>query len=217
MTALRQGGWFARAIMFALGAILWGSLAMAAPDDDYREGERAYRQGDVSRAITMLRKAADAGLAKAQSLLAEILDQAEFNDEALAYYRKAAEQGDVDGEVGLAGMYASGDGVKRDPQQALHWFTRAAEHGHVQAIKVVAGAYIFGELGLDATAQAGPAAGDWIRRAAALDFIPAVEALAGAYRKGGFGIEADVKQAELWEAKLDKLRPGKGARKNATK
>jgi len=205
----------------AVGATLLGTFPMraaaAAPEDDYKEGQKAYGRGDVTRAMTVLRKPADAGHAKAQALLAEILDRSEFNEEAVAYYRKSAEQGDADGEYGLAGMYASGEGVKKDPQEALKWFMKAADQGHAQALKVVAGAYIFGDLGLDDAARNSDQAAKWIKRAADVDFVPAVETLAKAYRNGGNGIEADAKQAEVWEAKLNKLRPPPPGRKNVKK
>jgi uncharacterized protein len=186
--------------------------AWAGPQEDYIAGEKAYRQGDLSRAMTDLRRAADAGHAKAQALLGEILDQAESNEEAVAYFRKAAEQGDADGEFGLAGMYAAGEGVKKDPQEALRWFVRAADHGHLQALKVVAGAYIYGEFGLDDTARSTADAAKWIQRAAEAEFLPAVESLARAYRSGGYGIAPDAKLAEVWEAKLHKLRPPVGSK-----
>ena len=128
--------------------LLWHvCLAWAAPEDDYRLGADAYRAGDVVRAMALLKTSADAGHAPSQSLLAYILDQAEFNEEAFAYYRKAAAQGNADGEYGLGSMYAVGEGVKRDPAEARKWITRAAERGHAAAINSLAQAYIEGELG----------------------------------------------------------------------
>lgn len=202
------------AVLLALS----GGAARAAPEGDYKDGEKAYRQGDVVKAMGLLKSAADAGHAAAQSLYAEILDRSEFNEEAVEYYRKAAAQGDAEGEFGLAGMYAAGEGVKKDPQEAMTNFVKAAERGHVQAIKVVAAAYVLGELGLDETARNGPEARKWITRAAELDHVPSVEALAKAYQSGGFGIEPDAQQATLWSDKLKLLRPERaksrrGARK----
>jgi len=194
-----------------------GRAPAAAPEDDFKEGQKAYQRGDVAHAMTLLRKPADAGNAKAQALLAEILDRSEFNEEAFEYYRKSAEQGDPDGEFGLAGMYASGEGGKKDPKEALKWFIKAADQGHAQALKVVAGAYIFGDLGLDDADRNSDQAAKWIKRAAAADFVPAVEILAKAYRSGGMGIEPDPKQAEAWESKLNQLRPPPPGRKNVRK
>jgi TPR repeat protein len=172
----------------------------AAPEDGYRSGMDAYRAGDVVKAMALLRPSADAGHARSQSLLAYILNQAEFNDEAVAYYRKAAAQGEPDGEYGLGSLYAAGEGVKRDPAEARKWITRAAEHGHAAAINSLAQAYMDGELGIDETQRNGAEALRWMRRAAELGYGPALERLAAAYRKGAYGLGVDLKQADALDA-----------------
>lgn len=182
------------------------TLAWAGPEDDFRAGSKAFHSGDIVEAMAMLKRSADAGHAPAQALLGDVLDQAEFDEEALAYYRKAAQQGNADGEFGVGAMYAAGEGVKRDPAEALKWITRAAEKGHVLATKVLAQAHIKGELGLTDAQRSGPDALRWVRRAADLGDIPAMEHLARAYRIGGMGLAADVKQAETLEAKVRTLR-----------
>src|SRR4051812_20462471 len=53
--------------------------------------------------------------------------------QALAWYRKAAEQGHAPSEYNLGLMYAQGEGAKRDPAAAEKWFRRAADHGSVEA------------------------------------------------------------------------------------
>jgi len=190
-------------------------LAWAAPEDDYRLGADAYRAGDVVRAMALLKTSADAGHAPSQSLLAYILDQAEFNEEAVAYYRKAAAQGEAEGEYGLGSMYAAGEGVKRDPAEARKWITRAAERGHAAAINSLAQAYIDGELGIDESQRNGADALRWMRLAADAGYLPALERLAAAYRTGAYGLAVDLKQAEAMDAKG---RAAKGVvEKTATK
>lgn len=187
----------------AAGLLLAGYMAVApaAPDDDYRAGEKAYHGGDLVQAMASLRKSADAGHAPSQALLASILGQAEFNDEAFAYYRKAALQGNAEGEFGVGTMYAAGEGVKRDNPAALKWITSAAQKGHVLATKVLAQAYMKGELGLSEAERSGPNTLHWVRRAVELDYVPAIDFLARAYRGGTLGLEADVRQAEALEKK----------------
>jgi TPR repeat protein len=183
--------------------LVWHAcVAWAAPEDDYRAGAEAYRGGDVVQAMARLKASADAGYAPAQSLLAYILNQAEFNDEAVAYYRKAAAQGDAEGEFGLGSMYAAGEGVKRDPAEARKWITRAAERGHVSAIRLLALAYIKGELGIDEAERGSADALRWVRRAADSGDVPAMEQLALAYRTGAYGLVVDLKQAEEFGAKV---------------
>ena len=187
--------------------------AFAALDDDYRDGEAAYRRGDVVRAMDLLKKAAEGGHAKGQALYAEILDRSDYDKEAVEYYRKSADQGEADGQYGLASMLAAGEGAKRDPKEAYSLFLKAAEQGHTLAIRAMANAFIYGELDVDEAARNGPEAALWINRAAEQDYIPAVEALAKAYQSGGFGIAPDPQKAAAWTDKLNKLRPPRPKRK----
>ena len=210
---VHKGNMFSRILALLLA---WQTcLAWAAPEDDYRLGADAYRAGDVVRAMALLKTSADAGHAPSQSLLAYILDQAEFNEEAVAYYRKAAAQGEAEGEYGLGSMYAAGEGVKRDPAEARKWITRAAERGHAAAINSLAQAYIDGELGIDESQRNGADALRWMRLAADAGYLPALERLAAAYRTGAYGLAVDLKQAEAMDAKG---RAAKGVvEKTATK
>lgn len=193
-------------VFFALLLTFQTLTARAAPADDFRAGSEAYRSGDVVQAMALLKKSADAGHAPSQALLAYILDKAEFNDEAIAYYRKAAAQGDADGEFGLGSMYAAGEGVKRDPVEARKWITRAAEKSHVQAINVLAEAYIRGELGIEADQRSGAEALRWVRLAADSGNVNALGQLANAYRSGAYGLAVDMKQAEALDAKIRAIR-----------
>lgn len=193
--------------LFAALLLGHACFAWATLEDDYRAGSSAYRGGDVVQAMALLKKSADAGHAQSQSLLAYILNQAEFNDEAVAYYRKAAAQGDPDGAFGLGSLYAAGEGVKRDPAEAFKWIARAAENGHAAAINSLAQAYIGdGELGITETQRNGAEALRWVRRAADAGYLPAITRLASAYRTGAYGLAVDLKQAEALDAKGRALR-----------
>lgn len=197
-----------RAALCAAGLMLalHSACTWAGPDDDYREGLRAYHAADMVQAMAILKKSADAGHAPSQALLGDILDQAEFNEEAVAYFRRAALQGNADGEYGLGSMYGAGEGVKRDDAQALKWFTRAAEKRHTLATKVLAEAYMKGGLGLGDAQRNGPDAARWVRGAADIGHIPALEFLARAHRTGGLGLAVDVKQADALDAQVRTLR-----------
>jgi adenylate cyclase len=48
-------------------------------------------------------------------------------DQALWWFRAAAEQGDARAQRNLGGRYAQGDGVPRDDREALFWLTLASE------------------------------------------------------------------------------------------
>jgi TPR repeat protein len=144
--------------------VLWASALHAAPADDHQRGLQAWQRGDVATAMRALRPAADAGHVPSQTLLAYILDQAGFADEATRLYKAAAEQGDAEGHAGLAAAYQGGRGIAKDEKQAGLHFSKAAELGHAPSMAVLARAYRNGELGLAADAAL---AAQWQARAQA--------------------------------------------------
>lgn len=194
--------------VFAL-ALTWmmaQPVGAATPEERFQEARRIFIRGDVVGAMPSLRKAADEGHAPAQALLAQILDQAEFNQEAVEYFRKAALQGNADGEYGLGTMYAAGEGVQRDAQEALRWYRLAAGRGHDRAILVLALAHLRGDLGLVDRRRDDPQARLWIRGAAEKGDVQAMDGLAAALHSGDFGFAVDPGQAAVWEAAVKKLR-----------
>lgn len=176
----------------ALALALAFAAAAATPEEDFRVGEKAYFAGDVIGAMSALRRAAEKDHAPAQALLAEILDRAEFNEEALAWYRKSADQGHAPAELGLGTMYLAGEGVKADPEQGLFWLTRAAERGHAPAIIALAHALMSSppENLSEETLLL------WLTRAAELDYVPAMERLGAA---GG-------EKAEYWAERAAEVK-----------
>lgn len=195
-----------RGLALALLISVFAAPAMAGPKEDHEQGEKAYFAGDVIGAMALLKKSADAGYAPAQALLGDILDKAEFDEDAVEYYRKAVAQGNPDGELGLGGMYASGEGVKRDFGQAIRLVTMAAEKGHARAINTLAQAYLRADWGLTEGKRDNAMALKWIRKAAEADYLPAVDGLARSYRTGEFGVAPDAQQVKVWEAKAKALR-----------
>jgi TPR repeat protein len=117
--------------------------------DHYQAGVEAFNRFDLPGAMEHWRVAADAGDSRAQARLGYIFDQSENNDEAVAYYRASAEQGNVDGISGLAEMYLKGEGVEQHSAEALALFRKAGEGGHLQSIVVLIMAYEKGSMGVD--------------------------------------------------------------------
>ena len=187
--------------------------AFAGPQEDYAAGRKAYLAGDVPGSMPMLKRAADAGHAPAQSLYGYILDRAEYNEEAALYFRRAAEQGDADGQYGLAILHAAGEGVARDPAAARDWLERAGNQGHALATVALSQAFLAGTLGFK-TDPADAAGLGWVRKAGALGSIPALGYLAKGHRSGAFGT-ADVAEAERLEKRMRELSPDN--RKSAKK
>lgn len=193
-------------LLTCLAAILTAPAAFAGPAEDFAAGDAAYRRGDVRAAIASLRKAADAGHAKAQVLLGSILDAAEQDEEAAAYLTKAAAQGDPEGMYLLAGLYSAGEGVARDPARARRLFEEAAAKGHRESVFALAAAYLQGGLDLSDADRVSPEALVWIRKAADLGHLPSLDRLALAYRKGDLGLAPDAKLAQEMEARARTIR-----------
>jgi TPR repeat protein len=200
--------------LIALLSVFHGSAVLAGPAEDYEEGAKRYASGDLIAAMPPLRKAADAGNAPAQAMLAEIFAQSDSGAEAVVYYRKAALQGNAAGQFGLGAMLAGGEGAPKDVAEGRKWITRAAEQGHKQAINELALAYINGNLDIPAEARRSAEAMRWIRPAADHGFLPAMERLALAYRNGELGLTADAKAAGEWDEKVRKVLGLREGRRN---
>ena len=57
-----------------------------------------------------------------------------------------AEAGDAQAQFALGVMYATGDGVAQNEQEALNWVRLAAEQGHAEAQYELGGAYEYGDV-----------------------------------------------------------------------
>ncbi|MCZ6862267.1 MAG: tetratricopeptide repeat protein [Alphaproteobacteria bacterium] len=63
---------------------------------------------------------------------------------ALEEWRTAAGKGDIDAMVGLAGLHASGFGVRQNYASAAQWYEKAARRGHASAQLNLGDAYARG-------------------------------------------------------------------------
>ena len=61
--------------------------------------------------------------------------------QALSWYRKAADMGNGDGMWGVGFLYGKGLGVKQDYGQAVDWFRRSADAGSTKGMKGLATMY----------------------------------------------------------------------------
>ena len=173
--------------------------AAAGPEDDFREGQVAFRRGDVNTAVKSLRRAGDAGHAPSLVLLGYIYEQGSLDADAVAVYRKAAALGSGDGEVALAGMVAAGKGTAANPKEAVRLYEGAAQRGNATAINVLAQAYISGTLGLTRDKRDNAQALAALERAAQRGYAPAAAELGRAYRDGDYGLAPDPVAAARWQ------------------
>ncbi len=197
-----------RLALLGLITTLVCATASADTEEDYQKGLKSFQVGDIVGAMAPLRTAALAGDARAQALMAEILDRSEFDEEALSLFQKSADQGNADGMFGLGTMLISGEGAKKkDPVKGREWIQKAADLGHKQAINVIAQAYLNAELGLLESDKNSPTALEWVKKAADNDYLPALDALIDAYNEGNrWGLEANKAKANEYLTKANKIR-----------
>jgi uncharacterized protein len=129
-------------------SLLMAAPVWAGPAEDNAAAEKEFARGNLVVAMPLWKKAAEAGYAPAQVWLGEILDKGEEDEQAVEWYRKAAAQGDAAGEYGLGGMYAKGEGVKKDFEQARLYFQRAAEKDFLIAVRLMRDMYKDGLFGI---------------------------------------------------------------------
>lgn len=55
-------------------------------------------------------------------------------EEAISWFRTAADQGHVDAQIAIAGLYYLGHGVEQDYKQTVKWCKRSAQHGNQEAL-----------------------------------------------------------------------------------
>ncbi len=101
--------------------------------------------------------------------------------EALKWYRRGAERGDVSSQTHLAEMYQEGWGVERDLKEALRWYAPSAEAGYPLAEYKIGVIYLQGDRNVRRDPEK---AVSWFRRAADHGFARAQNDLGWAYETG---------------------------------
>lgn len=190
-----------KSIYFFVACFLlcWTIAISATPKEDTRKGMEAFREGDTLGAMQLYRKAAEEGYAPAQEKLANILDQSELNEEAIFWFRKAAEQNNAEGQYGLGMMYLTGDGIETDTEQGLGLVAAAAEQRLFRAMVSMFHFYKNGDHGLQVDLKQ---AVYWLEKIAISGNQWAIKEISQAYRQGELGLTVSEEKAIFWEAKL---------------
>ena len=113
--------------------------------------------------------------------------------EAVAWYRRAAEQGHALAQSNLGAMYDQGRGVPQDDAEAVAWYRRAAEQGHALAQSNLGAMYDQGR----GVPQDDAEAVAWYRRAAEQGHALAQSNLGAMYDQGR-GVPQDDAEAVAW-------------------
>ena len=180
--------------LLAVGALCWGGYVCAA---DFPAAVEAYAKGDYERAFALFQELADAGDARAQYRLAQLLANGtgtpRDGSAALHWYRQAAQGGSTEAQSELALMYLLGRGVRQDHTWAAYWYGQLADDGHGTAQIMLGGMYEEGK----GVARDLSRAAFWYRRAAEQGFATA-QAKLGAMYADGRGVPQNLVQAWVW-------------------
>jgi TPR repeat protein len=154
----------------------------------------------IRAGVNLLYERANRGDARAQFSLGNLYatghSVAQDHAQAIAWWRKSADQGYVLAQYHLGRMYSRGQGVTVDPAQAAAWFHKAATQGHAAAQFSLGVAYAWGK-GVD---KDDVQACKWYEKAARQGFADAQYNLAHHIQEGA-GIEQNYALAVEWYRK----------------
>jgi TPR repeat protein/serine/threonine protein kinase len=114
-------------------------------------------------------------------------------EEAVKWYRKAAEMGNLSAMNNLGAGYEDGHGVPKDIEESIKWYRKAAELGLALSQRNLAYAYLSGE-GVSKNIET---AIGWYKKAAMQGDADAQYVLGLAYT-GGDGIAEDLVESAKW-------------------
>jgi TPR repeat protein len=123
-------------------------------------------------------------------------DAAKRYDEAMRWYREAADQGYSAAQVGLGFIYYYGHGVPQNYGEAMRWLHKAAEQGNAVAQNTLGVMYINGQ-GVSQNYAEGL---EWYRKAADQGFATAQTNLGAMYFLGQ-GVSQNYSEAMKWYRK----------------
>ena len=145
--------------------------------------------------MRLLRRQAERGNAEAMTCLAvDHMDLQNF-DEAMRWFRKAADLGFPDAQYMLGSVYDGdyGKGVEKDSVEAVRWYRLAADQGDATAQSALAANYLLGK-GVEKDIPTGLG---WYRKAAESGDIAAKIMLGGIYASSEF-VPNDTAEAVVW-------------------
>ena len=118
------------------------------------------------------------------------------DEEAVKWYRKAAEQNYAPAQLKLGLCYATGQGVAVDTAEAVKWYRKAAEGGDAVSQGIMGASYEYGQD----VPQDYVEAVKWYRRAANQGDADSQRALGDCYA-AGTGVAQDFAEAVTWYRK----------------
>lgn len=195
---------------------------------EFNKGVCLMEKKEYGEAHDAFVSAAEKGLAAAQvelgGMYAEGLGVTLDLEKSEHWYRKAANQGDIDAMVSLGTIYYSGGedyGIRKDFNKAFHYYSNAAHDGDSEAQLYLAIMYLRGE-GVERDYEK---AFEWTEKSAKQGYAPAQNELGKAYEQ----MKQDYNKAIEWYKKaaaqgyqdaqknLDRLYENGGTSQTASK
>ena len=176
-------------------AVLEGALELDQVENQTQEAEAALQRGEVEAAAEAMTQALSQVLDAMVQLGrayedGDVLDQ--DYEQAVRWYRKAAEAGNVRAMNKLGFLY-EGWGVDQDYEQAAYWHRQAAEAGDSSAMNNLGYLHQHGR----GVVQDHEQAARWYRKAAEAGNAPGMYNLGLLYQHGR-GVDQDYEQAARW-------------------
>lgn len=180
-----------RLVALAAALALWGGSVAAQPAPD---GPGKAPEPSAEAVLEATLALALEGNADAQLAMAATYEELDSLNDAVRWYRKAAEQGKADAEFKLGYFYTvGGGGLAKDLAEAARWYEKAAAQNQPGAQYNLA---VCCEKGLGVARDEARALSLY-RRAAAMGDTYAQKAV-GVIHQQGRGVKADPVEAYAW-------------------
>lgn len=158
--------------------------------DPVAGADAMHRACDAPAAVEWLKSAATRGVAAAQVEYGDLLSWnlckvPEDKAGAVAWYRKAADQGYAPGMIALANAYLSGSYIKKDEARGIDLLSKAADRRSADAMRTLGEHYLqqanYAGLQKDMgkEAQLKQTGRGWMEKAIALGDVDAMKSMAG--------------------------------------
>ena len=108
---------------------------------------------------------------------------------AIAYWREAAQKGDVHAQHNLGWAHHNGRGAPQNYPEAVHWYRLAADQGHVSAQSTLGDLFLFGAPGVEVDRAE---AARFFRMAAEQGDLLSQKNLGLMYKQGGVVQQSDA-------------------------
>lgn len=187
-------GIWTRVSLAKKGASQSGTTPRPLPHEEEAELMSDFMNASHIRdARARLQQKARDGLPQAQALFGLALEAEKNYAEAIAWYGKAAAQGETNAMRNLGVCYLDGKGVTKEPAEAATWFRKAADLGSQDAPEDLGDLY---QDGIGVAKDEAAAAG-WYRKGAERGDGKAMNSLAACYWNGQ-GVSKSPRDAINW-------------------